>query len=93
MKIQIDVLHYYGVFDKQTFFYRVERQSYYKRRAEAEANPREFLSYIVDGMDQKKCDVPHYEGFADPKVLHINCLLRGEGWSTLVTPFKKIKCA
>lgn len=50
------------------FVYRYERQAYYKRRAEAEANPKEVLSYIVDGMDQKKCDIPHYRGFADPKV-------------------------
>ena len=48
--------------------YRYERQTYYRRRAEAEANPKEVLSYIVDGMDQKKCDIPHYRGFADPKV-------------------------
>ncbi|XP_070536890.1 uncharacterized protein [Ptychodera flava] len=44
-----------------------EREAYYQRRTDAEKNPDEILSIIIDGMDQKKGDLPHFKGYADPK--------------------------
>jgi len=37
-----------------------ERQKYYKHRDKAKRNPNEYLSLIMDGMDQAKLKVPNY---------------------------------
>ncbi|XP_045208259.2 uncharacterized protein LOC123560063 [Mercenaria mercenaria] len=39
---------------------QMEREAYYVRRAQAEMRPGEFLSVILDGMDQKKTNLPYY---------------------------------
>lgn len=47
---------------------RQERQAYYKRRADAMANPQAKISVIIDGMDQAKTNIPHFKGWRAPKV-------------------------
>ena len=47
---------------------RNEREAYYWRRADAIANKDSKLSIILDGMDQSKTNVPHFEGWQTPKV-------------------------
>ncbi|XP_066304363.1 uncharacterized protein [Branchiostoma lanceolatum] len=39
-----------------------ERASYYRRREAAKRNPDQYLSLIVDGMDQAKTFLPHFVG-------------------------------
>ena len=36
----------------------IERKYYYERREEARRNPWLLLSVIIDGMDQRKCEIP-----------------------------------
>ncbi|KAL3890072.1 hypothetical protein ACJMK2_002369 [Sinanodonta woodiana] len=43
-----------------------ERESYYVRRAQAEMRPHHALSLIIDGMDQRKTDLPHYKAWNNP---------------------------
>ena len=38
---------------------RQERQRYYTNRQLAVENPKEYLSMIIDGMDQNKTNIPH----------------------------------
>ena len=51
-----------------TVIYRNEREAYYFRRAQAEQRPKQILSIIIDGMDQKKTDLPHYRDWNNPNV-------------------------
>ncbi|CAH1252417.1 Hypp9281 [Branchiostoma lanceolatum] len=44
-----------------------ERETYYQRRARAEARQRDYLSLILDGMDQSKSNLPHFKGWTEPK--------------------------
>ena len=37
-----------------------ERQHYYKHRDLAQRNKREYMSIIIDGMDQSKTNLPHF---------------------------------
>jgi len=39
-------------------YYRQERRRYYRNRQMAVENPNEYLSMIVDGMDQNKTNIP-----------------------------------
>ncbi|XP_062576087.1 uncharacterized protein LOC134237971 [Saccostrea cucullata] len=39
-----------------------ERRYYYKKRELARRNPSQFLSIIIDGMDQSKTNLPHFTG-------------------------------
>ena len=39
-----------------------QRQKYYKHRRKACLEPNKYLSIIIDGMDQKKTDVPRWAG-------------------------------
>ena len=48
--------------------FREERQDYYRKKAQAKMKPNEFLSLIVDGMDQSKTNIPHFKGWTRPKV-------------------------
>ena len=41
-------------------FSRTERNKYYKHNNEARVNPKQFLSLIIDGMDQAKHNLPHF---------------------------------
>ena len=41
-------------------------EAYYIRRAQAEMMPTRYFSIIMDGMDQYKTDLPHYQGWDDP---------------------------
>ena len=40
----------------------IERCKYYKHRRKASLEPEKYLSIIIDSMDQKKTDVPHWPG-------------------------------
>ena len=42
-----------------SLLYRQERQRYYTNRKIAIENPAEYLSIILDGMDQNKTNIPH----------------------------------
>ncbi|XP_078603146.1 uncharacterized protein LOC144877116 [Branchiostoma floridae x Branchiostoma japonicum] len=44
-----------------------ERETYYERRARAESRRRDYLSLILDGMDQSKSNLPHFKGWTEPK--------------------------
>ena len=46
-----------------TLFYRQERTRYYKNRQLATERPTEYLSMIVDGMDQNKTNIPSLVNF------------------------------
>ena len=50
------------------FFFRHERLDYYKKRELAIKLPNDYLSLIIDGMDQSKTGVPHFRGWSRPKV-------------------------
>ena len=39
--------------------YRAERRAYYRNCLKAEVSPKQYLSLIVDGMDQSKQNLPH----------------------------------
>ena len=49
-------------------YFRLEREAYYVRRAQAETKPKQILSLIIDGMDQKKTNLPHYANWINPDV-------------------------
>ncbi|XP_053407037.1 uncharacterized protein LOC123566018 [Mercenaria mercenaria] len=40
----------------------LERKYYYSKRQASKQYPDEFLSLIIDGMDQSKTDLPHFVG-------------------------------
>ena len=42
------------------FFHSEERRKYYKHMMKSKRNPKEYLSMIVDGMDQAKTNLPHF---------------------------------
>ena len=42
------------------FFHRTEREKYYKHGEKAKRNPEKYLSITVDGMDQAKHNLPHF---------------------------------
>ena len=42
------------------FYCREQRQRYYDNRRLAIDNPREYISTIIDGMDQNKTNLPHF---------------------------------
>ena len=46
----------------------MEREAYYMRCGMAEMRPKEYLSVILDGMDQNKTDLPHYIKWNNPNV-------------------------
>lgn len=48
--------------------HRAERQEYYRKRLFARENPTQAMSIIVDGMDQAKTNLPHFQGWSCPKV-------------------------
>ncbi|CAG2239875.1 unnamed protein product [Mytilus edulis] len=45
---------------------QLEREAYYVRRGMAEMRPDEYVSIILDGMDQNKTDLPHYVKWNNP---------------------------
>ncbi len=47
--------------------YRSEREKYAKHRRKSEKSPGQYLSVIVDGMDQDKTDIPHI--ISNPKAM------------------------
>ena len=47
--------------------YRKEREKYAKHRQKADKNPNEYMSIIIDGMDQDKTDIPHI--LTNPKAM------------------------
>ena len=49
-------------------YIRTERRSYYSRKGEALYDSSQATSIIVDGMDQKKTNLPHFKGWMAPKV-------------------------
>ncbi|CAH1242369.1 Hypp6627 [Branchiostoma lanceolatum] len=53
-----------------------ERETYYQRRARAEARQRDYLSLILDAMDQSKSNLPHFKGWTEPKIT-VNFLMVG----------------
>ena len=42
---------------------RLERDAYTKARDDATREPRKYLCLIIDGMDQKKTDIPNARGY------------------------------
>lgn len=55
--------------------------SYKKRVKKAKENPDTILSFIVDGMDQSKCNIPHLKdiGFANAMTQHLTgSLMHGD---------------
>ena len=42
------------------FFFRTERQKYYKHITKARREPEKYMSVIIDGMDQQSTAVPHF---------------------------------
>lgn len=43
----------YSNFKLYEFVYRTERRAYYKRREDAAQHPKDKISIILDGMDQR----------------------------------------
>jgi len=41
-------------------FHRTEREKYYKHGEKAKRNPEKYLSVTIDGMDQAKHNLPHF---------------------------------
>ena len=39
--------------------FRAERRAYYGNCLKAEVSPKQYLSLIIDGMDQSKANLPH----------------------------------
>ena len=39
---------------------RAEREKYYKHGLKAKQHPEKYLSLIIDGMDQSKHNLPHF---------------------------------
>jgi len=46
---------------------RTEREKHVKHRYKAEKNPKNYLSIIIDGMDQDKTDISHI--ISQPKAM------------------------
>ena len=42
-------------------FFRQERRKYYKHCRKAHQNPDKYMSIILDGMDQSKTNLPHFQ--------------------------------
>ena len=40
--------------------HRTEREKYYKHGEKAKRNPKKYLSITIDGMDQAKHNLPHF---------------------------------
>ena len=40
--------------------YRAEREKYYKHGLKAEKEPSKYISITIDGMDQNKHNLPHF---------------------------------
>ena len=43
------------------YFCRAERENYYKHGCKARYAPDKYLSLIIDGMDQSKHNLPHFQ--------------------------------
>ena len=43
------------------FIIRAEREKYYKHGFKARYAPEKYLSIIIDGMDQSKHNLPHFQ--------------------------------
>ncbi|XP_052275699.1 uncharacterized protein LOC127875011 [Dreissena polymorpha] len=52
----------------------LERKYYYNKKDQAQRNPSQHMSIIIDGMDQAKTNLPHFAG-RNPKNLHAVDLL------------------
>ena len=48
-----------------TNFIRFERKYYYSKRSKSKENPSEYLSIIVDGMDQCKLKFNYFDNFSE----------------------------
>ncbi|XP_052062389.1 uncharacterized protein LOC127702290 [Mytilus californianus] len=55
---------------------QLEREAYYVRRGMAEMRPNEYVSIILDGMDQNKTDLSHYVKWNNPNVSTKSCRIR-----------------
>ena len=69
---------------------RTEREKYAKHRHKAEKNPKNYLSIIIDGMDQEKTDIPHIiskpKAMAGTQTLETHVTgIRAHGHCTLFT--------
>ncbi|XP_052260757.1 uncharacterized protein LOC127864907 [Dreissena polymorpha] len=53
---------------------RLEGTYYYNKKDQAQRNPSQHMSIIIDGMDQAKTNLPHFAG-RNPKNLHAVDLL------------------
>ena len=52
-----DLLH--KVLLKFMPIYRTEREKYEKHRRKSQKHPKQYISMIIDGMDQSKTNLPH----------------------------------
>ena len=43
-----------------SLYLRAEREKYYKHRLKGKKDPDKYLSLIIDGMDQSKHNLPHF---------------------------------
>jgi len=59
------------------FFCRQERARYYKNRQLATEKPTEYLSLIVDGMDQNKTNIPSLVSLYDRLSTRFSCIAIG----------------
>lgn len=49
--------------------HRAERKKYYKHGLKAQGKPEEYLSITIDGMDQNKTHLPHFNTSTKVKII------------------------
>ncbi|CAG2188406.1 unnamed protein product [Mytilus edulis] len=59
---------------------RIAREKYYKHRTKSQENPQQYLSLIIDNMDQSKTNLPRFpfvskDQFASNCNVTLNCLM------------------
>lgn len=60
--------------------FMLERQAYQSRKLLAEKNPEQYMSIVIDGMDQSHSRFPHLppKEFKDPLSMHVQGVLEHE---------------
>ena len=78
---------------RHRFEVRLERLEYHKKRNQARDNSANYLSLIIDGMDQAKTNLPHANGSrnsgsigGDIKTRIVGVIVHGIGVFTFVVP-------
>ena len=66
-----------------------ERQHYYKHRDFAQRHKREYISIIIDGMDQSKTNLPHFarERKSGASLWHLRYVMRMQMYNETINQF------